>query len=69
MTRKHDGASRTSNQKLLNWVDEIAQLCNPDRIYWCDGSQQEYDRLCDEMVNGGTFIRLNPDKRPNSYLA
>ncbi|MEW8498120.1 MAG: phosphoenolpyruvate carboxykinase (GTP), partial [Candidatus Thiodiazotropha taylori] len=69
MTRKHDGASRTSNQKLLNWVDEIAQLCNPDRIYWCDGSQEEYDRLCGEMVNGGTFVRLNPDKRPNSYLA
>ncbi|MES9942680.1 MAG: phosphoenolpyruvate carboxykinase (GTP) [Candidatus Thiodiazotropha sp. 6PLUC2] len=69
MTRKHDGAARTNNQKLLAWIDEIAQLCTPDRIYWCDGSQEEYDRLCDEMVKSGTFIRLNQEKRPNSYLA
>jgi phosphoenolpyruvate carboxykinase (GTP) len=69
MTVTHDGASRTNHRKLLAWVDEMALLCAPDRIYWCDGSQAEHDRLCDEMVASGTFIRLNPEKRPNSFLA
>ncbi len=69
MTVTHDGASRTNHRKLLAWVDEMALLCNPERIYWCDGSQSEHDRLCDEMVASGTFVRLNPDKRPNSFLA
>ena len=66
---KHDGATRTSHRKLLQWVDEIAELCRPDRIYWCDGSQEEYDRLCDLMVENGMFVRLNSEKRPNSFLA
>ncbi len=69
MTTKHDGAKRTDNKRLLSWVDDMIKLCQPDRIYWCDGSQEEYDRLCDEMVESGVFIRLNPEKRPNSFLA
>ncbi len=69
MTKTHDGATRTAHRRLLSWVDEVAELCEPDRIYWCDGSQTEYDRLCEEMVASGTFVRLNPEKRPNSYLA
>ncbi|MGE3334974.1 MAG: phosphoenolpyruvate carboxykinase (GTP) [Rhodospirillaceae bacterium] len=58
----------TSNTKLNELVNKMATLCKPDRIHWCDGSQEEYDALCDQMVKGGTFIRLDEQKRPNSYL-
>ena len=59
----------TKNKKLQDWVEEAAELCQPDSIYWCDGSQEENDRLCEELVQGGTFFRLDPEKRPGSYVA
>ena len=61
--------SYVNNIRLLNWVREVASLTQPDRIHWCDGSPGEYDRLCGELVASGTFLRLNPELRPNSYLA
>lgn len=58
----------TSNEALLAWVDEITKLCTPQAVHWCDGSQDEYDRLCGELVEAGTFIPLNPAKKENSFL-
>jgi phosphoenolpyruvate carboxykinase (GTP) len=64
---KIEGAE-TGNQTLIKWLKDTAELCRPERVYICDGSQAEYDRLCHEMVQSGTFIRLNEEKRPNSFL-
>ncbi len=57
------------HRKLRAWVAEMARLTKPERVLWCDGSQAEYDRMCAELVAGGTFIRLNEKLRPGSYLA
>jgi phosphoenolpyruvate carboxykinase (GTP) len=62
-------AAPTKNAKLQSWVEEIAELTQPDSIHWCDGSAEEYDRLAEELVEAGTFERLADAKRPNSYLA
>ena len=59
----------TKHAKLLAWVDEVAQLTTPEHIVWCDGSADEYDRLCQLLVDHGTFTRLVDAKRPNSYWA
>ena len=63
------GKDRTTNAKLLAWVDEMAAMCKPDGVYWCDGSAEENDRLCQEMVAAGTLIPLNQEKRPGCFLA
>lgn len=57
------------NQKLCKWVEDIAAICQPDKVYWCDGSQEEYERLADEAVRQGVVRRLNESKRPGSLYA
>ena len=59
----------TNNRKVISWVREVAALCQPDSVHWCDGSEKEYNELCSLLVQKGTFIKLNEKKRPNSYLA
>ncbi|MDR0274026.1 MAG: phosphoenolpyruvate carboxykinase (GTP) [Burkholderiaceae bacterium] len=57
------------NAALIAWVGRMADLCQPQRVHWCDGSQAEYERLCEQLVQAGTFLRLDPAKRPGSFLA
>ncbi|MDG2312618.1 MAG: phosphoenolpyruvate carboxykinase (GTP), partial [Alphaproteobacteria bacterium] len=59
----------TRNQKLLSWIEDMVTLAEPDSVHWCDGSKEEYDNLCFEMVESGTLIPLNPEKRPGCFLA
>ena len=61
--------SKTNNQKLLNWLDEVIALCKPKDVRWADGSEEEWKELCEGMVTSGSMIRLNEEKRPGSFLA
>ena len=62
-----DYADSVNNKALKNWVAEMVALCKPDQVYWCNGSDEEYALMCERLVAAGTFIRLNPEKRPNSF--
>ena len=64
-----DAPSYVKNARLIAWVAEMVALCKPANVYWCDGSEEEYQRLCQQLVDAGTFKRLNAAKRPNSFLA
>ena len=61
--------AHAKNAELIKWFEEMVDLLKPDQVHWCDGSQEEYDRLCQEMVDSGTFIKLNEKKRPGCFLA
>jgi len=58
----------TNNTQLIDWIKEIQELCQPESVYLCDGSQEEYDRFCQQLVDDGTFIKLNEELRPGSFL-
>src|ERR1044072_8158214 len=63
------GGCLARNTELISWVEHMANLCEPEHVFWCDGSAEENQFLCDLMVQSGTLIKLNEKKRPNSYLA
>ena len=60
--------SKTNNQALLKWLDKMVDMCGPKEVRWCDGSDREWDELCGLMIEQGSMIALNKEKRPNSYL-
>lgn len=64
-----DSSGMTTNAKLLAWVKEIEELCQPSAVHWCDGSEEEYVQIAEKAERRGTFLKLNPEKRPNSYYA
>ena len=68
-TRSSEPPSNVRHARLRQWVAEMAALCKPDDVYWCDGSDDEYAWICDLLVESGTFIKLDDEKRPNSFLA
>ncbi|ONM46581.1 phosphoenolpyruvate carboxykinase (GTP) [Nocardia donostiensis] len=67
--RGSDGTAPTAHSELLAWVQEVAELTQPERVVWADGSDEEWDRLTDRLVQAGTFKKLNEKKKPNSFLA
>ena len=58
---------RSSHQQLQSWVDEVAALTKPDQVYWCEGTPEEWTTLTDQLVETGTFVRLDEAKKPNSF--
>src|SRR6185369_7729625 len=63
------GKKNSNNRALLAWVDEMTKLCQPEKVFWCDGSEREFESLCEGMVKSGTFTKLSETRRPGSYLA
>ena len=66
---KKEGPEAPDHKALSEWVEEMARLCQPEQVAWCDGSAEEYESICDLMVKSGTFTKLNEKKRPGCYLA
>ncbi|MCB0880279.1 MAG: phosphoenolpyruvate carboxykinase, partial [Thermoleophilia bacterium] len=64
-----DQSAHTTNARLAAWVEQIAELTKPDQVVWCDGSKAEFERLAEQLVDAGTFRKLDESKRPGSYLA
>ena len=67
--KRLEGTNPTDNEKLIAWINEAVELFQPDKVVFADGSQEEWDRLTAELVESGTLIKLNEEKRPNSFLA